>query len=263
MEYELIEYGVSEGVATITLNRPRSYNALNEKILQEMSDALQHCRQDDGIRVVVLRGAGKHFCSGGDVKWMKEVLDGDRAGSIDRLVEVLHGTVNALRELEKPVLASIRGFATGAGFSLALACDLRIGSETARFSQAYVNIGLSPDGGSTYFLPRVVGTARAAELIFSGRVIDATEALALGILNEVVADGELDARTGELARKLAQAPTRALGMAKRLLDRSLSSTLEEQLERERAGVLSCCLTDDFAEGVRAFSEKRKPVFRGR
>jgi 2-(1,2-epoxy-1,2-dihydrophenyl)acetyl-CoA isomerase len=263
MSYETILLDTAQNVATITLNRPDALNGLTIRMTEELVDALIRCRADTNVRAVIVKGAGRGFCAGGDVKAFGESLRSDPLTHIRTLAMHLHASVAEIRRMEKPVIAQVHGAAAGAGMSLALACDLTIASETAQFSIAYVKVGLSPDGSATYFLPRLVGPKKALEIFYTGDLIDAGEALRLGLVNRVVPDAEMEKETQALAQQLAQGPTLALARAKELVYRSLSESLETQLENERELLGLRTLSDDFREGVQAFIDKRQPKFRGR
>jgi len=245
-------------VLTITLNRPDVLNAFNRAVHEGLAAALKEAR-DPEVRAVVLTGAGRGFCVGQDLTEFREA-PGDIA---DRLRESYHPNVLAIRALEKPVIAAVNGAAAGAGLSVACACDIRIAADSATFVPAFVNIGLVPDSGGTYFIARLLGPARAFEWMTSGRRLTAAEAHAWGLVSEVVEADKFAARAGELAAQLAAMPTRGIGMTKRLFDRAGESTLEEQLELEAQLQSVATKTDDFREGVTAFLEKRQPRFTGR
>ncbi len=248
----------SGAVLTITLNRPEVLNALNGAMQEALGAALREAR-DREVRAVVVTGAGRGFCVGQDLREFREAA-GDVGG---RLRASYHPNVLALHTLEKPVLAAVNGAAAGAGLSLACACDLRIASEEATFVPAFVNVGLVPDSGASFFVTRLLGYARAFEWLSSGRRLPAQEALAWGLAGELVEADGLGDRAAEVAASLAAMPTRAVGMTKRLLARAASATLEEQLEWEAQLQAAAAGTDDFREGVAAFLEKRPPDFRGR
>jgi 2-(1,2-epoxy-1,2-dihydrophenyl)acetyl-CoA isomerase len=245
-------------VLTITLNRPDVLNALNGAMHEALAAALKEAR-DAEIRAVVLTGAGRGFCVGQDLTEFSETP----RDIGDRLRAGYHPNVLAIRALEKPVIAAVNGAAAGAGMSIACACDLRIASDAAVFVPAFVNIGLVPDSGGTFFVTRLLGYARAFEWLSSGRRLSAAEAHAWGLASEVVAADGLAARAAELAAELAALPTRAIGMTKRLLDRAGGSSLEEQLEWEAQLQTAAVQSEDFREGVAAFLEKRTPQFKGR
>jgi 2-(1,2-epoxy-1,2-dihydrophenyl)acetyl-CoA isomerase len=245
------------GVLTITLNRPDVLNAFNRGMHEALGAALKEAR-DPEIRAVVLTGAGRGFCVGQDLTEFREA-PGDIA---DRLRESYHPNVLAVRALEKPVIAAVNGAAAGAGLSFACACDIRIASDAATFVPAFINIGLVPDSGGSYFIARLLGTARAFEWMTSGRRLSAEEALDWGLVSEIVRAEDLPARAAELAAQLAAMPTRGVGMTKRLFDEAAHCTLEEQLELEAELQTAATQTADFREGVDAFLEKRAPKFTG-
>ena len=246
------------GVLTITLNRPDVLNAFNRDMHKALGEALREAR-DPEIRAVVLTGAGRGFCVGQDLTEFREA-PGDIA---DRLRESYHPNVLAIRALEKPVIAAVNGAAAGAGLSVACACDIRIASDAATFIPAFINIGLVPDSGGSYFIARLLGPALAFEWMTSGRRLSAEEAHAWGLVSEIVRADDFPARAAELASQLATMPTRGIGMTKRLFDHAAESTLEEQLEWEAQLQSAATKTDDFREGVTAFLEKREPKFEGR
>ena len=254
-----VESSRDGGVQTIALNRPDVLNAFNAAMHAALQAALKEAARDDEVRAVVVTGSGRGFCVGQDLTEFRE-----SAGDIgDRLRSGYHRTILAIRSLEKPVLAAVNGPAAGAGLSLALACDVRIASDAASFVPAFVNIGLVPDSGGTFFVRRLLGYARSFEWLTTGRKLTALEAHAWGLVSEVVEAERLAVRTAELAGELAAMPTRAIGMTKRLLDATETSTLEEQLELEAQLQSAATQTDDFREGVAAFLEKRPPGFEGR
>ncbi len=263
MTYQCLLYDVQDRIATLTLNRPERLNALGGTLREELYDAVTAAGADSNVGVVVITGAGRGFCSGGDVKSMREHdQTGQRTPAGERLAPIRDRAVLAIRDCPKPVIAAVNGAAAGAGMNLALACDMRIASTNAKFSQAFVKIGLAPDWGGSYFLPRVVGSAKACELIFTGDTIDAAEALKLGIVNAVAAPDELMAETYRLARKIAAGPPVAIQLAKRAIHHSEEVDLRTALEFETFAQCVCKDTEDAKEGVRAFIEKRAPVFRG-
>ena len=264
MKYECLLYAVEDRIATLTLNRPERLNALGGTLREELYDAVTRTASDPNVGVLVITGAGRGFCSGGDVKSMSERDQAGAATSTDeRLAPVRDRCILAMRDCPKPLIAAINGAAAGAGMNLALACDMRIASTAAKFSQAFVKRGLAPDWGGSYFLPRVVGVAKACELIFTGEAIDAAEALKLGIVNAVVAPAELMAAAMKLARKIAAGPPVAIALAKRAIHHNQEADLRSALEFETFAQGVCRDTEDAKEGVRAFVEKRAPVFHGR
>jgi 2-(1,2-epoxy-1,2-dihydrophenyl)acetyl-CoA isomerase len=252
-----VETSRDGAVLTITLNRPDVLNAFNTRMHRGLAAALKDAR-DGGIRAVVITGAGRGFCVGQDLTEFREA-PGD-IGS--RLRENYHPNIRAIRALEKPVIAAINGAAAGAGMSLACASDLRLAADAASFVPAFINIGLIPDSGGSYFVTRLLGPARAFEWLASGKKLTAAEAQAWGLVSEVVETDRLAARAAELAAQLADMPTRGIGMTKRLIDHAVGASLEEQLEREAQLQTAATQTEDFKEGVTAFLEKRPPRFRG-
>jgi 2-(1,2-epoxy-1,2-dihydrophenyl)acetyl-CoA isomerase len=257
---------VAHGIATITLNRPAALNALTAQMMEGLIDATARAERDEEVRCVLIRGAGEHFMAGGDVKTFHKSLTEDRENYLRRRemqVVGVHQLIYQLRRMPKPVLASVKGAAAGFGLSLVLAADLAIASEDAIFTLAYRHIGLSADGGATYFLPRVVGERRALELALLGERFSAQRALELGIVNWVVPRAGLDAETAKLAKKLADGPTVALGLVKRLIRSSLDHSWDEHSHREAESFAAAAATQDHLEGVAAFVEKRAPAFRGK
>ena len=258
--YSTILTATEHAVLTVTLDRPESYNALNEAMKKELNDVFKQAEKDEAVRCIVLRGAGdKAFCSGQDLK--------EHGGSPRSLKESLEKSYNPLirkmRTIEKPVVGMINGVAAGAGLSIALACDMRIMAETAKLIEVFIRIGLVPDSGSHWFLPRLVGMAKAFEYAATGCDIDAAEAERVGLVNRVVPASELEKTVMEIARKLAQAPTRSIGLIKRTLNKSLASDLDALLDYEAVIQNIASETEDHQEGVRAFLEKRKAVFKGK
>ena len=263
MGYEHIQYAVSDRVATITLNRPERLNALSPTMRRELLEAVEQSDRDDDVRVMVVTGAGRGFCSGGDVKAMKENLDKKARNPLDeRIAPIRDRVILAMRGASKPVIAAVNGAAAGAGMNIALACDIRIASTEARFGQTFSRRGLHPDWGGTFFLPRLVGTAKACELIWSGKLIGAQEALELGIVSELAAPEDLMARTSEMAQTFAAGPPVAIRLAKRAIYRNMEAGLREALEFETQAQNVCTQTDDSREGILAFNEKREPEFTG-
>ena len=252
-----VETSRDGAVLTITLNRPDVLNAFNTSMHAALRAALEEA-EDGSVRAVVITGAGRGFCVGQDLSEFQE-----SAGDIgDRLRTNYHPNVLAIRALEKPVLAAVNGPAAGAGLSIACACDLRIASDAASFVPAFISIGLIPDSGGTYFISRLLGSARAFEWMASGRRLTAAEAHAWGLVSEVVDAEALAPRASELAAEWASRPTRGVGMTKRLFSEALGNTLEEQLELEAELQTAATQTADFREGVDAFLEKRDPNFSG-
>ncbi|MET3126163.1 2-(1,2-epoxy-1,2-dihydrophenyl)acetyl-CoA isomerase [Arcicella rosea] len=257
--YQHLIYQVQNGVCTITLNRSEVYNALNTLLVQEITQAFEVAKADDFVRVVVLTGAGeKAFCSGADLK--SGMTNATSLG--DSLRKNYNPMILAIRNLPKPVICRLNGTAVGAGCSLALACDMIIAAENAKMSQIFVSIGLIMDAGSSFFLPKLVGSQKAFELCSTGRVVEAQECLALGLVNSVVTPENLDLAVSNMANQYANASTSAIGLIKKVLNQSSFSTLEEMLELEAINQDLAGKTQDFEEGVTAFLQKRKPSFKG-
>lgn len=252
-------YHAAEGVATIALNRPDVLNALNAELLAELRAAVERAAQDDAVRALVLTGNGRGFCAGADLAGRQ----GEMKDSGTLLRERYHPIILALRSMPKPVVTSVNGVAAGAGMSLALAGDVVLAGRSASFLQAFSKIGLVPDAGSTYFLPRYAGEMRARALAILAEKIDAEEAHRIGLVWKVHADDALAAETARLAAHLAQMPTFAYGLIKEALNASFGSNLPDQLEREASLQTRASGSQDFKEGVAAFLEKRKPQFKGR
>ena len=264
MTYKCLLYEAKDGIATLTLNRPERMNALGDTLREDFLDAITRTALDPDVRVMIVTGAGKAFCAGGDVKAMNEAKEPGRDRPLlDKIAPSRDRTLLAMRNAPQPIIAAVNGAAAGAGMNLALGCDLRLASIAAKFSQAFVKRGLHPDWGGTYFLPRAVGTATAAELIFTGDVIDAAEALRIGLVSRVLPPEELMPATLELARKIASGPPIAIRLAKRAIYRNAESDLRSALEFETFAQNACFDTEDAREGIRAFVDKRAPVFRGR
>jgi len=253
-----VETSRDGAVLTITLNRPEVLNAFNAAMHKALAAALKEAAGAE-VRAVVLTGAGRGFCVGQDLTEFREA-PGD-IGS--RLRGNYHPNVLAIRRLEKPVIAAVNGAAAGAGLSIACVCDIRVAADSASFVPAFINIGLIPDSGGSFYVTRLLGYARAFEWMTSGRKLTATEAHAWGLVSEVVEDDTLPQRAAHLASQLAAMPTRGVGMTKRLFDRAPTNTVEEQLEFEAQLQEAATQTDDFREGVAAFLEKREPRFTGR
>lgn len=260
--YEHILVSEAEGIATITLNRPDKLNAFIGHMRRDLAEALEHAGSDRGVKVVIITGAGRAFCSGGDIAFMAELMERRDSDEFSRILGAGRRVITAIRSMTKPVVAAINGPAAGAGFNLALACDLRIASSNATFTQSFVKVGLHPDWGGTYFLPRLVTSNKACEMFFLGDSIDAAEALRLNLVNKVVAPEELEAATLQLAERLRAAPSIAVAAAKQAVYMSSASDLDEMLRYETEAQLRCFESDDGHEGVRAFFEKRDPHFTG-
>jgi 2-(1,2-epoxy-1,2-dihydrophenyl)acetyl-CoA isomerase len=264
-KFQAIAVATSDKICTITLNRPDSLNSFNEQMTTELKEAIQEVARDDQVRAAIVTGAGRAFSSGQDLGDLKQKYStpGHFPHLADDLRRRYNPIVTGLRGLEKPVIAAVNGVAAGAGMSLALACDLRIASEKASFIEVFINVGLVPDCGNTYMLPRLVGLGKALELCFTGDKVSAEQALALGIVNRVVPAEKVMEAANELAGKLASLPTKAIGLMKRLLQQSLTSDLQTQLDAEAVAQEAAGLTADHREGVMAFFEKRPPKFVGK
>ena len=262
MTADLLET-IAEGVATLTLNRPDRLNAMSGPMLQGLLEALPRLAENPAVGAVVLTGAGRGFCAGGDVKAMAE---SDGASGLEDRVQSLRSRMDVsrwLHEMPKPTIAMVRGPAAGAGLSLALACDLRVASDTARFTTAFAKVGFSGDFGGSYFLTQLVGTAKARELSYTAAPVDAPQALALGMVNRVVPDAQLEAETQALAGRLAKGPRIALRYMKRNMNAAENGTLRDVFDLEAMHHSRCGMTEDHKEAAKAFVEKRSAVFRGR
>jgi len=264
MTFEHLLYDVQNGVCTITLNRPDVLNALNEKLNYELKDAFTQAGADESVRVVVLTGAGRGFCSGADLKSEAAFQSGGGERSLANAVRNRYNPmILAIRNLPKPVIGRLHGIAAGAGCSLALACDLLVASEEAVLTEIFIGIGLVMDAGSTWFLPRIVGPMKAFEMATMGTKVAAQEALAIGLVNKVVPADQLDVTVAQVAGYYATAPTKAVGLIKEMLQKSFGFSLEEMLEWEALCQDAAGRTQDHREGVQAFLEKRKPNFTGK
>jgi 2-(1,2-epoxy-1,2-dihydrophenyl)acetyl-CoA isomerase len=262
MAYKNLTVERANHVATLTLSRPEAYNALNMPLGRELFEASLELDDDPDVRCIVITGAGRAFCAGGDVKDFVDNLG--RIGShIKELTTYLHGAVSRFCRSDKPVIMAINGIAAGGGFSFALSGDLVVAAESAKFTMAYSKIAATPDGSSSYFLPRLIGLRRAMELYFTNRVLTAREALEWGLVTRVVPDAELKSTVTALAAELAQGPTKAFGAAKRLLHQSTWESLETQMELEAQAIAASGRTEDFRAGVTAFAQKATPTFQGR
>lgn len=247
------------GVGYITLNRPDKYNSYNREMALALQRHLDDCAADDTVRCIYLTGAGKGFCSGQD---LAEAIN-PTPEEFERMVrEHYNATILRIRKMEKPIIAAVNGVAAGAGANLALACDIVLASESASFIQAFSKIGLIPDSGGTFFLPRLVGMQQAAALMMTADKVMAADAVTMGMIYKCFADNVFESESKKMAMTLAQMPTKGIGLTKRLLNQSFSNDLQQQLDMEKEVQVQAGSTHDFREGVMAFLEKRKPVFRG-
>ncbi len=260
MTYKSIDAERKEGISIIHLNTPDNMNALDAKMSEELDDALLQCQEDDAVKAVIITGAGKAFCAGGNVKAMADAPDPEKF--LAELSGWIHKPVHRIYTMEKVVIAAVNGHAVGAGAALAMACDLRYASKNAKFNMGFMKIGLAP-GCGTYFLPKLVGKAKASELIFLSETIDADAAEKLGLINRAVEPDKLMATATDVAERIAKGPGLAIGRAKTLLRLSENSRLEEHLAAERHMISISGATEDFREGVTAFAEKREPRFVGK
>ncbi len=252
-------FTLADGVATLRLNRPDVFNSINKPVALALQQHLRECQADASVRAVVLTGTGRAFCAGQDLA----EITGPNAPDVSEIVEKHYNPIVLLiRELEKPVIAAVNGVAAGAGANLALACDLVVAKESASFIQAFSKIGLVPDSGGTYFLPRLVGLQRASALMLTGDKVSAAEAVRMGMIYQAFADEAFDHEVATLARKMANLPTRGLAYTKHLLNRSFGNDLAQQLRAEGDYQLRAGQTADYREGVAAFLEKRQPTFTG-
>ncbi|HEV7893472.1 MAG TPA: enoyl-CoA hydratase-related protein [Pyrinomonadaceae bacterium] len=256
--YEHIKVGFDAGVVTVTLNRPEKLNAFAGHMRRDLAEALEHASSDPEARVVVITGAGRAFSTGADVGRMSELMEGGDVEEFTRLLGAGRRVLTAIRQMLKPVVAAVNGPAYGAGFNLALACDIRLAAESATFSQSFVKVGLHPDWGGSFFLPRVVPSNIACEMFFLGDAIDARRALELNLVNRVVADAELSSATRKLAARLRDAPHASVAAAKRAVYMSEQESLERMLQYETEAQLQCFQSREARERVRAFLERRAP-----
>ena len=258
-EYHAITCELADGVACITLNRPEAANSLNEELSSEMLDAIIRAEENKDVRALIISGGtGRFFCAGADLKSFYSAPD-----ALKSRVSLFHVAISRIVRAPFPVIAAVNGTAAGGGMGLACCCDLIVAGESARFIMAYTRRGLSPDGTTTYFLPRRIGVGRAIELAYTNRTLSAREALEWGIVNRVVPDAALLAETHALAAELAKGATRALAAAKRLMHSGAVESLETQIENELRSIYELAATDDTREAIKAFNEKRTPVFKGR
>ena len=259
MESNTISFEIIDSVAKIALNRPDVFNSFNKEMAMAFQAALDQCETDATVRTIYLTGSGKAFCAGQD---LSEVIDPNGPG-IDRIVEDHYNPIILrLRKIEKPIVCAVNGVAAGAGANIALACDVVVAKESCAFIQAFSSIGLIPDSGGTYFLPRLIGMQKASALMMLADKIGAAEAEQMGMIYKSIADDQFDEQSWALALKLASRPTVGLGLTKRLLNESYRNTLEDQLKREGDEQIAAASSKDYKEGVQAFLEKRKPTFTG-
>lgn len=261
MTYSTLLFDLSDGVAQVTLNRPDAANSMNAEMMGDLYRVMVRCDEDPAVRVVLLRGAGRYFCAGGDLKAFAGVGDELPAYLKEGLV-YLHAAMSRMLRMGAPTIAAVHGAAAGAGFSLAVACDLVLAAESAQFRLAYTRIGLTPDGSSTYTLPRLVGLKRALELALTNRTLSAAEALEWGLVTRIVPDEALAEEAGGLAAELARGAPLALAGTKRLLYGGWTETLETQMEYEAASITQMAHSADAKEGIAAFLEKRAAAFKG-
>jgi 2-(1,2-epoxy-1,2-dihydrophenyl)acetyl-CoA isomerase len=263
VSFETIQLEMHGSICVLTLNRPERLNALTVEVAKDFKAAV-HKAMEAGARVIVLTGAGRAFSAGGDLREMQEIAgrEGRLEAFFDEPLRILNESILLIRETPVPFIAAVNGVASGGGCNLALACDLVIAAESAKFNQAFIKIGLVPDCGGTFILPRLVGWKRAAELMFTGELVTAQRAAEMGMINSVAADGELMSQVMAMAEKLAHAPTAALGRIKQLMDASATNDCPGQLDLERRMQIESGKTKDFVEGVSAFLEKRPPRFVG-
>lgn len=263
MNYETIKLEFQGAVSVLTLNRPDTLNALTVQMGQELKTAVGEL-VERGARAVIITGAGRAFCAGGDLRQMQQMAQSENRieAFFDEPLRLLNECIMLIRQTPLPFIAAVNGPASGGGCNFALACDLVIAAESAKFNQAFIKVGLSPDCGGTFILPRLIGWKRATELMMTGDVISASEAAAMGMINDAVPDAELMSRAMAMAERLAQSPTAAIGRIKRLLEASAKNDYEQQLEQERLAQIESGQTKDFREGVTAFIEKRAARFSG-
>lgn len=260
MVFENIFFTKINAVATIKFNRPKLSNSFNFDLGNDFVKALEICMEDNDTRAVIITGEGKAFCAGGDLDLFKK--SPDVSDTLRHLIKTLNMSINAIREMPKPVIAAINGAIGGAGMSIAAACDLAICVSSAKFKQGYTSVGLVPDGGWTLMVPLLIGFRKATELVLLDPVIDAQQALELGLVNKVVEDTELDKEVNMIALKIAQGPAKAFAIAKKNINKAMFGLLENHLELERQGMIIAGRTSDAKEGIAAFIEKRKPCFTG-
>lgn len=262
MSFSTLLYQLEDGVAVITLNRPQMFNAINVELMRELTEAFRQANQDPEVRAVVLTGTGKAFCSGQDLVEARQMFTQEPKLEVE-VRERYNPLIKQMYAMDKPTIAAVNGVAAGAGCSLALACDMRIVTPQTKFTQAFVRIGLVPDSGATFFLPRLVGVGRALELLTTGRDVTAKEAVEIGMANKLVPASELENETLQLAKQLANGPTKAIAMTRKMTYQSMESSLDEMLEHEAVCQGEAGRSKDIVEGIRAFAEKRLPNFQGK
>jgi len=259
---QTIEFEFKDEVIRISLNRPQEFNAINSQMVDELARIMENVKSDRSARAIVLTGNGRAFCYGLDFQEISALAEEERKLKIPLLLRKFQAIIYTLATLERPVVAALNGFATGAGLDLALACDYRVAVDGAKLSSAYIKMGLIPDGGGTYFLPRMLGYTKALDLITRGTVITSEDAKSLGLVTSIVTSDRLMGEAMALAKELAAGPTRAYALAKSTIQKNMCQDLEKALLSEGQGQLQCFATSDHAEAVAALKEKRKPKFRG-
>ncbi|MEC7490024.1 MAG: enoyl-CoA hydratase-related protein [Pseudomonadota bacterium] len=261
MEFETLSFEVADSIARLALNRPDAANTFNKEICRELLEAAIICDEQEEIRAVVLTGEGQIFSAGGDLKFFASQGDGLSA-ALKEITGLLHAAIGRMAHMDAPVVGAINGMAAGAGLSLAAACDYTISAQSTKYTLAYTAAGLSPDGSSTWFLPRLIGLRRARELMLTSRMVSADEACQIGLVDRVVADEDLDVEAHKQAKTFAAGPTKAYGAVKRLLQETWTSKLEVQMEQETQAISDLARTNDAREGIDSFINKRKPSFKG-
>ncbi|MBA3875122.1 MAG: enoyl-CoA hydratase/isomerase family protein [Anaerolineae bacterium] len=262
MSFETILYQIDNSILTITLNRPDKLNAMTPILLRELKEAFEQANNDQVVRVVILTGAGRGFCAGADLAAASELMMRGGFSYEENLNATYNPLILTMQNLQKPIIAAVNGVAAGAGMSLTLACDIRIAAESASFLQAFVKIGLVPDSGSTWMLPRLIGLTKALELMLTGKKVTAQEALELGFVNQVVPDAELSATVQQMAQLFAVAPTKTIGLIKQAVNFAATSSLEDAMKNEARLQDAAGKSADHMEGVAAFLEKRPAAFKG-